>query len=135
MLGSNPMRVLRFPAEGEIEIQADDRVRHEIAVPDATMPYKLFIPEEYRSGMEIENISVMNAGHEVPFICKPFKGELFDGKATRQSPYGTLPLVPADPGGVIALEIYNTSLETRKFVAEMALLEEGLDYPQKQKTP
>jgi len=123
-------RVIRFPAEGEIEIQADDRVRIEVAVSDATMPHKLFIPEEHRAGMEIENVSVMNRGAEVPFICKPFRGELFDGRP-RQTPYGSLPLVPADPGGVIALDVHNTTLEPRSFRAEMTVLEEGVDYEPK----
>jgi hypothetical protein len=113
------------------EIQADDRVRIEVAVSDATMPHKLFIPEEHRAGMEIENVSVMNRGAEVPFICKPFRGELFDGNPKRRSPYGELPLVPADPGGVIAIEVRNVTLETRRFMAEMLLLEEGVDYAPK----
>jgi hypothetical protein len=126
------MRVLRFPVEGEIEIQADEIARIAVTVPDAVMPYALLIPKGYREGVEVDNISVRNRGAEVPFICKPFHGELFDGNENRRVPYGKLPLVPADPGGDIVLVIHNTTLEPTRFMAEMTVMEQGKDYKPKE---
>jgi hypothetical protein len=114
---------LAFP---ETEIREGETARIEVNLGplsrDGAKPLRLFIPEECREGMEVYGIIVMNAGHELPLIIRGFKGELFDGDATRQPPYGKLPLVPVDPETAIVLEVRNTTLHPRKFRAEMIVL-------------
>jgi hypothetical protein len=87
-------------------------------------PERFFVPEGYRKGIRIVNISVCNRGGMVPFFSgRDFYAELFDGKLLdgepRDKPYGVLPRVPADPGSVVEVIVWNTTLEELPFTAEL----------------